>query len=290
MSPSDIYSELNARSKNAVANKKMTKFIEAAWRFIFYSIFQYIGITTLLYPERKPWTSDSIENWTDWPLQTVDSGVYFYYLVELGCYLHQLLWTEVTRKDSLEMITHHFVTIFLIIFSYTSNFTRVGSTVLILHDTADIFLELAKCFNYMSKVKGQEWASKVTDSLFGVFTLSFFLTRLVLYPKFVFYNSYIQAEQIWGKEWPGFWVYFVLLMALQLLHIFWFYTICKMIYRLLTTGIEKDERSDGEESEEDEAMSKQQDTSSNTTSSSTGGGGGGGKNSAKVSGENKKKL
>ena len=34
---------------------------------------------------------------------------------------------------------------------------------------------------------------------------------------------------------------------LQVLHVFWFYLIARMIYKLATTGIEKDERSDDED-------------------------------------------
>jgi ceramide synthetase len=263
----EVNHELWARRRNSSAQKKLTKFIEAAWRFMFYSAFVYVGITSLLYPERKAWMKDTKENWSGWPMQQVDSGVYFYYLVELGAYLHQLAWTEVSRSDSFEMITHHFVTIFLIVLSYCSNFTRVGSTVLILHDSADVFLELAKCFNYISKVKGKEWASMITDSLFGVFTITFFITRLVLYPRYVYYSSYIEAEEMWGKQWPGFWVYFCLLGALQILHIFWFYTICRMIVKLMTTGIQKDERSDDEDEDDEDDKIHQDNKSTNNSKS-----------------------
>ena len=41
-------------------------------------------------------------------------------------------------------------------------------------------------------------------------------------------------------------------MVLIFLHLFWFYLIARMIYRLITTGIDKDERSEDED-EDDEA-------------------------------------
>lgn len=54
----------------------------------------------------------------------------------------------------------------------------------------------------------------------------------------------------------GAWVWIFLLCSLQLLHIFWFYLIARMIFKLMTVGIEKDERSDDDEIIEDEDDSK----------------------------------
>ncbi len=47
----------------------------------------------------------------------------------------------------------------------------------------------------------------------------------------------------------GLYMFSGLLIVLQILHIFWFYTIAKMIFKLVTTGIEKDERSDDDDDE-----------------------------------------
>ena len=49
---------------------------------------------------------------------------------------------DVKRKDFWEMFIHHLTTIALMGFSWTCNLTRVGSLVLIVHDVADIFLEV----------------------------------------------------------------------------------------------------------------------------------------------------
>jgi len=210
-----------------------------------------MGYYTLFVPTPVPWVLRTEDHWTGWPMQPVYPMVKYYYLVELGAYFHQLLWTDVSRSDSLEMIIHHIVTIFLIVLSYLCNFTRIGTTVLILHDPSDVFLESAKVVNYVSKVKGREYWSHLCDVLFAIFAISFFVLRLVIYPYWVFYSSYVVVEGSMGSNWTGFWIYFGLLMALQLLHVFWFYLISKMIYRLLTTGIEKDERSDDDDDDID---------------------------------------
>jgi ceramide synthetase len=42
------------------------------------------------------------------------------------------------------MILHHLTTTLLLVFSFVSNHTRVGSSILLLHDSSDVFLESAK--------------------------------------------------------------------------------------------------------------------------------------------------
>lgn len=254
--------EFKLRRRSKVHQKKFSKFVEAGWRFIFYSVFTIMGYFTLFVPQPVPWVLDSREHWANWPFQEIYPMIKIYYIVELGAYIHQLAWTEINRSDSLEMITHHVLTIILLLSSHMVNFVRIGVTVLCIHDVSDVLLELAKCFNYISKVKGQEWAKIACDVLFALFAISFFILRLVIYPYWIFYCSYVYADERFGKNWVGFWVYFWLLLALQALHIFWFYLIARMIYRLLTTGIEKDERSDDDCVEEEEPS-----TSSDSSSS-----------------------
>jgi len=61
--------------------------------------------------------------------------------------------------------------------------------------------------------------------------------------------------------WPGYWAFAGLLVALQCLHVFWFWLILKMAWRLCCSGesIEKDVRSDDDEDLlEDEDRSKAQ--------------------------------
>ena len=44
------------------------------------------------------------------------------------------------------MMTHHVVTIVLIVASYTYNFTRVGCTIMVIMDWCDIFLPVRASF------------------------------------------------------------------------------------------------------------------------------------------------
>ena len=60
-------------------------------------------------------------------------------------FLHLL---DVRKKDFMELLVHHLITITLLSLSWTAQFTRIGTLVLIVHDSADSLLELAKKLKY----------------------------------------------------------------------------------------------------------------------------------------------
>lgn len=221
--------------------------MEAIWRFLFYTVFCIVGYYTLFVPEPVSWIQSSDNFWTNWPRHPITPAVALYYQLELGAYFHQLLWTEISRSDALEMLLHHAVTIILVVLSFLTNFTRIGTTILLLHDSADVFLESAKVFNYISKTPGSDWSKPVCDVLFGTFAVTFFVTRLIFFPRHILYSVIFTAHSLYGFSTPYF-IFAVMLTILQLLHIFWFYLIARMVYQLIFTHhVEKDIRSDDEE-------------------------------------------
>lgn len=236
-----------ARRRNAALNKKVAKFGEASWRFIFYTVFCIIGYHTLFIPETASWISDTRNHWKNWPLHAMTPMLELYYHVELGCYFHQLMWTEVHRSDAKEMILHHLTTILLVMTSFLTNFTRIGASILLLHDLSDVFLESAKVFNYVSIAHRDHWTKMACDITFVMFAVTFVVTRLIIYPRFIIYSVLVEAAEEFGRAWIGYWAFTVMLIILQILHIFWFYLIARMVYKLLTTGVENDERSENEE-------------------------------------------
>ncbi|KAK2542387.1 hypothetical protein Q9233_000479 [Columba guinea] len=183
--------------------------------------------------------------------QPLQPSLFWYYLLELSFYW-SLVFTlpfDVKRKDFKEQIVHHAATIFLISFSYCANYIRIGTLVLVIHDAADCFLEPTKIFNYM------KW-KKTCDSLFMIFSAVFLISRLVVFPYTVLYNTYYYSMEIFQ---PFFGYYFVntLLIILQLLHVFWSCLIIRMVYKFVLQGtMEKDMRSDTEESDKDEEREK----------------------------------
>jgi hypothetical protein len=234
--------------------RKTVKFVEALWRFIFYTTFSVVGYYALFVPTAAPWIGDTMQFYVDWPVHPMSAAMLFYYHVELGAYFHQLFWTEVNRSDAAEMILHHFITIALMITSYLSNFTRLGATILFIHDLSDIVLESAKCFNYTALAKGNAWMQPFVDILFGLFMVVFFVTRLVVFPRQILYSILFEAWELYGGcVFGGCYVFLGGLIGLQCLHIFWFYLIARMAYKLLVVGkVEKDvrEEDDGEVADE----------------------------------------
>nr|XP_061795522.1 ceramide synthase 2-like [Nerophis lumbriciformis] len=219
------------------------KFGEAAWRFFFYLTAFAGGLACLI---DTPWFWDRRECWRQYPVQPMQRRHYWYYMLELGFYGSLLLRisVDIKRKDFKEQVIHHLATVFLISFSYCANYIRIGTLVMLLHDSADILLEAAKMFNY-----GSGWR-KVCDVLFVVFAAVFFLSRLVIFPSKIIHTTLVLSMETF-QPFVGYYFFNILLMVLQGLHVFWAALILRMVPKFLTGKMEKDERSD-EDSELEE--------------------------------------
>ncbi|XP_060701998.1 ceramide synthase 4a isoform X3 [Hemiscyllium ocellatum] len=116
----------------------------------------------------------------------------------------------------------------------------------------DVKRKCAKMLNYAG------WR-RSCDVLFAVFAVVFLITRLIIFPNVVIYTTFYHSMEIF-QPFFGYYFFNILLMVLQLLHIFWAYLILRMVAKFIFLGkIDKDERSDDEESdgtedEEDERM------------------------------------
>ncbi|XP_037537677.1 ceramide synthase 2-like [Nematolebias whitei] len=220
------------------------KFAEAAWRFFFYLTAFVFGLTCLI---DRPWFWDHRECWRQYPVQPMERAHFWYYMLELGFYgsLVLRIFVDVRRKDFKEQVIHHLATIFLLTFSYCANFIRIGTLVLLLHDSSDILLESAKMFNY-----GTGWR-KTCNSLFVVFAVLFLVTRLVIFPSKILRTTLLLSMEVF-QPFPGYYLLNVLLLVLQVLHVFWAGLILRMLYKFLKGKLEKDERSDEESAEEEE--------------------------------------
>lgn len=231
---------------------KLDKFSETGWRWLYYtSIFTW-GLAAL-WP--KTWLWNITDCWYNYPHHNVDTDVWWYYMAELAFYWGLLgtQFVDVKRKDFWVMFIHHAATIMLLSFSWTCNFFKVGTLVLLIHDIADIFLESAKLFKYSG-------AQRISELLFGSFAVTWIVTRLGIFPTWIIYSVTVEAPQL-VQYFPAYFIFNGLLSLLLLLNILWAYYILKVAYTALfgTTGtIAKDIRSEtsSDNDEEDEEDSK----------------------------------
>ncbi|XP_060925701.1 ceramide synthase 5 [Limanda limanda] len=221
-----------------------TKFCESMWRLTFYLCIFIYGFRFLL---QSPWMWDTRHCWYGYPYQVLTPGLYHYYVIELAFYCSLMFsqFSDIKRKDFVIMFIHHLATVGLISFSYVNNMVRVGSLVMCVHDSSDFLLEAAKLANYAKY-------QRLCDFLFIVFSVAFFLTRLIIYPIWVLNSTMFESWDIVGP-FPSWWVFNILLLVLQVLHIIWSYLISRIAVKAMLRGkVCNDVRSDIESSSEED--------------------------------------
>ncbi|XP_014680865.1 PREDICTED: ceramide synthase 6-like isoform X2 [Priapulus caudatus] len=216
----------------------LRKFTESCWRFLYYlSAFVY-GVCILW---NKPWFWDTTHCWINFPFQPLLPEVYWFYMIEMSFYLSLTFsqFLDVKRKDFWQMFVHHMCTLMLLTFSWGGNMIRVGTLVLVIHDAVDFWMEAAKMAKYCR-------LHRLCDLLFIIFTVMWFLTRLVIFPYRVLRTVMYDAHVIIG-EFKSRMLFLALLYLLQILHLIWFYMLCQVACKAIQEGqVQKDGRSDSE--------------------------------------------
>ncbi|RMJ08113.1 hypothetical protein CDV36_012266 [Fusarium kuroshium] len=269
------------RLQGITSRKSLTRFSEQAWLMVYYTVFWpwgvYIYCTSPHYMSMK-------NLWTDWPNRELDGLMKGYLLCQWAFWLQQMIVINIEerRKDHWQMFTHHIVTTALIYSCYAYHHTRVGNFILVIMDVVDLFLPLAKCLKYSG-------FTKLCDVMFGLFVVSWFIARHILY-MMVCWSIYTDVPQIMpvgcfkgtndnliGPIDPpaGYsylldpflkpdglvcynetiqWAFLAPLLFLQVITIGWFTLIVRVIIKVLKGGDAEDVRSDdeGDEVEEEE--------------------------------------
>ncbi|XP_020103535.1 ASC1-like protein 3 [Ananas comosus] len=225
---------------------KIVKFSESMWKLTYYASVQVWVLSIIT---QEPWSLDTKEYFKGWPNQELKSLLMLFYMCQCGFYVYSigaLVAWETRRKDFSVMMSHHIITSFLIGYSYLTRFFRIGTIILALHDTSDVFLEAAKLFKYSEK--------EIAASLcFGLFALSWLLLRLVYFPFWIIRTScYLSIEALMILEnFPTslYYIFNTMLLTLLVFHIYWWKLICAMIMRQLNNRgqVGEDVRSDSED-------------------------------------------
>ncbi|XP_064102934.1 ceramide synthase 6-like [Macrobrachium nipponense] len=218
---------------------KYDKFMDCAYDLVCHSCFCLYGISIM---KVKPWLWNITLCWANYPHHNIDNDIWWYYMLCLA-YFWSTTFMHLPRpgrklNDTVPMVLHHLFTILLMMFSWTCNFVRVGSLVLVVHECADIPLLAAK----MCKHAGVESG---TDILFLVFLALWVLTRCVIYPFWIMHSAFFEATTYMFM--PSAYIFLGLLTGLLALNLLWTGLILGIIYRKVRAGRLEDLRSSGEE-------------------------------------------
>jgi len=203
--------------------------------------------------------------WTQYPHWRMVPDLKCYYLLQFSYWLQQLLVLilrlEKPRKDYAELVFHHVVALWLIGWSYLTNFTLIGNLVFVTMDVSDLFLGLAKSLHYLK-------LRRTSEVVFGVFVivwtyLRHWLNLLMLYSVWTDFDKMPEWTKVWNPS-EGVWMVswmkyqiFTPMLFLQGVNLFWYVFIWRILLRAIFTAELEDERSD-DEGEDDEKEDKEE--------------------------------
>ncbi|CAN9122936.1 unnamed protein product [Alternaria alternata] len=162
-----------ARLGGIRTKKGLDRFKEQAWLIVYYTASWSLGMYIMYHSE---FWLNLHAIWEGWPFREADGLFKWYYLVQWGFWVQQILVVNIEekRKDYAQMFTHHIFTTALMCLSYGYFHMRVGIVILTIMDFVDIILPTAKLLKYMGY-------SNACDYAFGLFVISWVVTRHVLY-------------------------------------------------------------------------------------------------------------
>ncbi|XP_059524293.1 ceramide synthase 3-like [Myotis daubentonii] len=166
------------------------------------------------------------------------------------CSLLLSLGSHVKRKDFFAHVIHHLAALSVMSFSWCANYIRSGTLVMIVHNVADIGLEM---FSYAG------W-KQTCNTLFFIFSAIFFISCLIIFPFWILYCTLV-IPMLYLEPFFAYIFLNLQLMVLQILHLYWGYFVLKMLKRCIFTKHIQDVRSDDEkEYEEEEEEEKEEAT------------------------------
>ncbi|KAF7325697.1 Longevity assurance proteins LAG1/LAC1 [Mycena kentingensis (nom. inval.)] len=232
---------------------KVVRFGEQTYAFVYYSAASLWGLHVMR--QLPTWWYNTSAFWTDYPHWAMLPHLKAYYLVQAAYWVQQvlvlLLRLERPRKDHNELVAHHCVTIWLISWSYLMNVTLIGQAVYLSMDVPEVFFSFSKLLNYLSMDR-----AKIVSLAIFTYVWTYFrhyLNILILWSVYAEYNLVPPSARHWSPsagtylpDWmQGF--IFTPMAALQLLNMFWYALVLRILVRALLTAQATDERSDDED-------------------------------------------
>ncbi|KAF8528669.1 TLC domain-containing protein [Gautieria morchelliformis] len=235
---------------------KIDRFGEQGYAITYFTFMTLLGLGVM--SESKTWWYRTEHFWLEYPYWRMTPLMKTYYLLHSAYWTQQFLIValrlEKPRKDFTELVVHHITTLWLIGWSYLINLTPIGNAVFLSMDCSDVFLALAKIFNYL----GFERTKNITFAWFiGVWTyFRHWLNLVMLWSVWTEFDlipehtkQWNPAEGVWFPYWMKYQV-FAPLLALQFVNLFWYFLIWRILLRGIFVSKIDDERSDDENEHE----------------------------------------
>lgn len=244
--------------RDIVRERSVMRFAEQGYQWLYFSIYWSYGAYVHFQFPHSPWKLDYL--WIGYPHIPLAAPVKLYYITQLAFWLHSVLVlnAEARRKDHVQMMTHHVVTIPLIALSYMGNYTRIGCLILFLMDWCDIWLAFAKMMRYLGFVS-------FCDVVFGVWVLSWIATRQVAFFIIIVSVYYCPIELGWDSQ-RGHYLtrtihitFLGFLLSLMAMMCMWASMMFTVVYKVLRGQPAEDVRSDDDDEEIDESDPKSAD-------------------------------
>ncbi|KAI1439213.1 longevity-assurance protein [Xylaria sp. CBS 124048] len=153
--------------------QRLTRFSEQGWMIMYTAVFWSLGMRIYI---TSPYFLNLEALWADWPQRELEGLTKGYVLAQLAYWMQQVLVVnlEARRPDYWLMIAHHVATTTLITAAYAYHHTRVTNLIMVLMDIIELIFPLAKCLKYLGY-------TTICDVLFGVFMVTWLVTRHVFY-------------------------------------------------------------------------------------------------------------
>ncbi|KAF9548902.1 sphingosine N-acyltransferase lag1 [Mortierella hygrophila] len=227
----------------ATTDRSILRFAEQGWICIYYSCSWVLGMYCIqLTPTWNNWFVwfHTDQFFDSYPLTALPVITKYYYWLQFSFWIQQMfvLCIEAPRKDFLAMISHHLVTVLLIICSFLLDVTTFGTAVFVSMDLADVVLALGKCLKYVGM------PDSICDPVFACFMFIWIYTRHFLYGHII-YAWTIYAGDYYTKT--THYTITGLLLVLQSLMFFWLWSIFRIVYKMFASkGGVVDDRSEDE--------------------------------------------
>ncbi|TKR94565.1 hypothetical protein L596_008831 [Steinernema carpocapsae] len=222
------------------------KFPESLWKFFYYSLAWGFSFHVHILSGSYNTFYDPLSIW-ERRIPAVSWDIYAIYISQCAFYIHSIyatLYMDMWRKDSMMMFFHHFIALSLITLSYGSGHVLEGAFVLFLHDNTDLLLEMTKLCVYAKKRENGEFY-RILDMLgnvfFVLFAIMWLVFRLYWYPLKFLYTTIYAGVYLAPQDSPFLPVIGSMLLILQMMNIYWFTFIVKMVIRVCRTGEEPED-------------------------------------------------